>query len=105
MKENEIKLNQSNAKGIPLREEPLIDVLTKSDYDTWEAFIRGEIEIPPGLEDGTIAWLEKFKGMDISQDIEMTCDHEELTSAWNKVKESTSSLPQPCHYGTMKTMK
>ena len=48
---------------------------------------------------------EKFHNMDISNDIEMTCDHTELIRAWSTVKENTSSLPHPCHYGVMKTMK
>ena len=43
--------------------------------------------------------------MDLTQDIDMPCDHKELIRAWSKVKEKMSSLPHPCHYRTMKTMK
>lgn len=46
-----------------------------------------------------------FKGMDISQDVDTTCGHKELIRVWSKLKENTSSLPHPCHYGTMKMMK
>ena len=105
MEANEEKLHQSNNKGIPLRQQPLLDLLTKFDYEVWEDFIKGDIDIPAGLEDGTNEWLKKFHKMDISNDIEMTCDHTELIRAWSTVKENTSSLPHPCHYGVMKTMK
>ena len=105
MEKNAEKLHQSNAPGIPLRQQPLLDLLSRHDYDKWESFIRGDIDIPEGLEEGTEAWLKVFHGMDLTQDIDMTCDHKELIKAWSKVKEKTSSLPHPCHYGTMKTMK
>ena len=105
MRENEKKLNQSNAPGIPLRQEPLVSLFGKFDYEKWEDFIQGNIDIPEGLEDGTEEWLKVFHNMDTSNDIEMTCDHTELSKAWSKVREKTSSLPHPCHYGTMKTMQ
>ena len=104
MEANEEKLHQSNTSDIPLREEKLVNALSKFDYDKWEAFILGKIPIPDGLEEGTELWLKKFQNMPL-QDIKMTCDHKELIRAWSKVKEKTSSLPHPIHYGTMKTMK
>ena len=106
MNTNREKLTQCNQEeGIPLRQDPLLSLLTKYDYDRWEEFIQGDIDIPEGLEEGTEEWLKVFHGMDVSNDIDMTCDHKELIKAWSRVKEDTSSLPHPCHYGTMKTMK
>ena len=104
MEANETKLHQSNNDNIPLREEKLVEALSKFDYNQWEGFIKGDIAIPEGLEKGTELWLNKFRNMPID-DIDMTCDHQELIKAWSKVKEKTSSLPHPIHYGTMKTMK
>ena len=60
MEANEEKLHQSNTKGIPLRQQPLLDLLTKFDYVVWEDFIKGNIDIPDGLEDGTNEWLKNF---------------------------------------------
>lgn len=60
MEANEEKLHQSNNTGIPLRQQPLLDLLTKFDYEVWEDFIKGDIDIPAGLEDGTNEWLKNF---------------------------------------------
>ena len=70
----------------------------------WEELIQGKVPIPAELEEGTKLWLEKFKDIKLD-DIDVTCDHKELSKAWSKVKEKTSSLPHPIHYGTMKVMK
>ena len=104
MEANEEKLHQSNTSDIPLRGEKLTEALSKFNYEQWEDFIQGKIPIPEGLEEGTELWLKKFRNMPL-KDIKMTCDHTELIRAWSKVKENTSSLPHPIHYGTMKTMK
>ena len=61
MESNAKKLHQCNDGSTPLRNEPLESLLTKDDYDTWESFLRGEIEIPDGLDEGVHQWLSLFK--------------------------------------------
>ena len=106
MESNAKKLHQCNDGNTPLRSEPLEALLTKDDYDTWESFLKGEIEIPDGLDDGVTQWLELFKGIegDIC-DMDLTLTHEEMASGWGKIREKTSSLPHPIHFGVMKAMK
>ena len=106
MESNAKKLHQCNDGSTPLRNEPLESLLTKDDYDTWESFLRGEIEIPDGLDEGVHQWLSLFKGIegDIC-DMDLTLTHEEMIAGWGEIKERTSSLPHPIHFGVMKAMK
>ena len=50
MQTNSAKLHQCNEGQTPLRSEPLQSLLSKHDYDVWESFLRGEIDIPEGLD-------------------------------------------------------
>ena len=53
METNSTKLHQCNEGQTPLRSQPLQSLLSKHDYDVWESFLRGEIDIPEGLDRGT----------------------------------------------------
>ena len=103
MKANQEKLHQCNERT-PLRQQPLVDLLTKYDYNTWESFLQGEIPIPEGIEEGTRAYLEIYHNME-NNDIDILHTTEGLKKAWSKAKEKTSAAPGPIHYGTMKVMK
>ena len=106
MESNATKLHQCNDGRTPLRTEPLESLLTRNDYDVWESFLRGEIEIPEGLDEGTTEWLSLFKGIESEIcDLDLTLTHEQVTQGWGKMKEKTSSLPHPIHFGVMKAMK
>ena len=103
MEANSEKLHQCNERT-PLRTEPLLSLLTKFDYTTWESFLQGEIPIPENLEEGTRAYLEVYHNME-DNDIDILHTPESLKKAWSKAKEKTSAAPGPIHYGTMKVMK
>ena len=104
MNANSKKLHQSNDGKTPLRTEPLLSLLTKFDYETWESFLQGEIPIPDDIEEGTRAYLEVYHNMD-NNNIDILHTTDSLKKAWSKAKEKTSAAPGPIHYGTMKTMK
>ena len=103
IKANQAKLHQCNERT-PLRQQPLVDLLTKFDYDVWEQFLQGEIPIPEGLEKGTEEYLKVYHGID-NNDFDILHTTKGLKKAWSKAKEKTSAAPGPIHYGTMKTMK
>ena len=101
-KANAAKLMSANES--PIRQGVLRDLLTDHDYDRWEAFLRGEIELPEDLNEGTRLWLEGFQGIDITEEEpEITTDS--YIKGWNKVKEHTSCAPGALHYGTFKSIK
>ena len=99
---NETKLYAANES--PLRQGELSDILTDHDYDRWELFLSGEIELPNDLEEGTKRWLEKFAGTDIQED-DSSFTTEEYVAGWNRVKEHTSCVPGALHFGTFKAMR
>ena len=102
MKANEAKLHSADES--PIRQGALAELLSDHDYERWERFIAGEIELPEGLEDGTKLWLEKFKGMEIEEQ-EINLSTEDYVRGWNKVKEHTSCAPGALHFGTFKASR
>ena len=92
------------ANESPIRNGCLQELLTDHDYERWEAFIRGEINLPDDLNEGTRIWLESFQNIDIQEeDPEITTDS--YIKSWNKVREHTSCAPGAMHYGTFKSIK
>ena len=102
MKANEAKLHSANES--PLRQGELAEIITDNDYEQWERFLRGELNLPDNIEEGTRRWLEKFEGKEIEEiNIELT--DKTYTQSWNRVKEHTSCAPGALHYGTFKAMR
>ena len=101
-KANAAKLMSANKS--PIRQGKLQEIITDHDYNQWEAFLRGEVELPDDLNEGTRMWLETFQGCEISEETpEITT--ESYIKSWNKVKEHTSCAPGALHYGTFKAIK
>lgn len=79
MRSNHSQLHQCNGGSTPLRRAPLEGLLSKHDYDRWESFLRGEIEILVGLDLGTSEWLGLFKGIKKEiEDVDMTISMEQV---------------------------
>ena len=78
--------------------------MTDHDYDRWELFLSGKLNLPDDLEEGTRRWLEKFAGTNI-QEVDSSFTTEEYVSGWNRVREHTSCVPGALHFGTFKAMR
>ena len=101
-KANAAKLMSTNES--PVRQGQLQELLTDHDYDKWEAFLKGGIQLPDDMNIGTRLWLEMFQNCEIQEETpEITTDL--YIKSWNKVKEHTSCAPGPLHYGTFKSIK
>ena len=99
---NAAKLKSANES--PIRQGELQRIITDHDYDRWEAFLHGDVELPADMNEGTKLWLEKFKGISIQEE-EPIITTESYIKSWNKVKEHTSCAPGALHYGTFKSIK
>ena len=102
MRANKAKLHSADES--PVRQGVLAELMTDHNYDRWERFIAGEIDLPDGLEEGTKLWLKKFKGMKIEEK-EIKISTEEYIKGWNKAKEHTSCAPGAIHFGTFKASR
>ena len=102
MRANAAKLMSANES--PIRQGELQNILTDNDYDQWEAFLRGEVQLPTQMEQGTRLWLEHFQGSRI-QDEDVTITTDDYIKSWNRVREHTSCAPGAMHYGTFKSIK
>ena len=102
IKANENKLHSADES--PLRQGALSDLLTDNDDDKWEQFLRGELQLPDNMEEGTRRWLESFHREPL-QDEHITLTVEEYTRSWAKPREHTACAPGALHFGTFKAMK
>ena len=101
-KANASKLMSANES--PIRQGELQSILTDHNYDQWEAFLQGEVDLPEGMNEGTRLWLETFKGCKIEEETPVITT-ESYIKSWNKVREHTSCAPGALHYGTFKSIK
>ena len=80
------------------------EILTDHDYEQWERFLKGQVELPSDMNEGTRLWLESFQNIQIEEEtINITTDS--YIKSWNKVKEHTSCILGPLHYGTFKSIR
>ena len=101
-KANAAKLMSANES--PIRQGELQETLTDHDYNRWEEFIQGKVELPEDLNEGTRLWLEQYKGCEITEeDPVITTDS--YIKSWNRVREHTSCAPGALHYGSFKAIK
>ena len=98
---NEEKLMAANES--PIRQGELKEVLSDHNYDRWEQFLQGNIEIPE-TDRGTELWLKTFKGTTPAEDT-INITTEDYVKSWGKTREHTSCAPGHLHFGTFKAMK
>ena len=88
---NKEKLLQ--ARHTPLREEPLRTIVgERMDYKKWEELLRGEVELPEDLEEGTKLWFDAIQNFD-DDPIEIDWTTEEYFDSWRAMTETKSSMP------------
>ena len=108
--EMEAEIMKANAKKLhsadesPLRQGELGAIITDGDYQRWEEFLSGELELPDNMEEGTRRWLQEILNMP-GEDKELDLMEEEYIKSWMKPREHTACAPGPMHYGTFKAMK
>ena len=91
----EEKLHSANK--IPIRQGELGALITDGDYNRWEQFLQGELELPDNMEEGTRRWLQEILNMPASdKTLELTL--EEYTKSWVKLCKQTACAPGPMHY-------
>ena len=101
MEANAKKLESANES--PIRQGELKDIITDADYERWEDFLDGKVEVNIQMETGTKEFLEIFRGAKIKEEDAMfTVD--EYIKSWRPVREHTSCAPGALHYGTFKAM-
>ena len=103
-------IQQANADKLmaanesPIRQGELKELITDHDYDRWELFLKGGIQLPSDMNEGTKMWLESFQQIPIKEEkVEIT--KEDYVKSWNKVREHTSCSPGALHYGTFKSSR
>ena len=88
---NKKKLLQ--AGETPLRQEPLRSLIgERMDFDTWELLLKGLVELPEELEEGTKLWFEAIQNFD-EKDIDIDWTAGEYFEAWDKMSEDKSAMP------------
>ena len=108
--EMEKEIMAANAKKLhsadesPLRQGELQEILTDHDYNTWEDFLEGKVELPDTMEEGTRRWLENILALP-TKDRPMEVTEQDYVHSWTKPREHTACAPGPMHYGTFKAMK
>ena len=102
IKANEEKLHSADES--PIRRGEISKILTDHDYERWEEFLDGRLQLPENMEEGTRRWLKKvLETPTVERPMEIT--EQEYVQSWAKPREHAACAPGPMHYGTFKAMK
>lgn len=83
------------ARDTPLRQEPLRSIIgERMEYDTLDKLLRGQVQLPSDMEEGTRLWFEAIQENFVEdEDFSIEWTTREYFENWAKMSEDKSSLP------------